>query len=182
MTNRTAATRYARALFDVAQAERVEPEALQRQLVDLDALLTTHGELRRALVNPAVPAARKRAAVEALVAQIEVAPVVGRTLVLLAERNRVAMLPDVVAAFTQRVQEYRGIVHADITTATALSPQQLESIRTALATATGRTVTVAAAVNADLIGGLVAKVGGTVFDASVTTHLKRLRARLDASL
>ena len=69
VTARGSATRYARALFDVAVAERVDPDLVHQELAAFAALVSGHESLQRALMNPAVPAARKRAVVEALFAQ-----------------------------------------------------------------------------------------------------------------
>ena len=64
MTNRTAATRYARALLDVGVKEQVDVQAIERQLAEFADLLAKHPQLHEALLNPAIPVQRKRATVE----------------------------------------------------------------------------------------------------------------------
>ena len=59
MTNRTAATRYARALFDVALAEKADASALDQELAAFNGLLKQHPTLEKVLLNPAVPTSRK---------------------------------------------------------------------------------------------------------------------------
>ena len=182
MTNRTAATRYARALLDVALKEQTNLETIESQLTDLVRLFAGNEGLRKALHNPAVPVQRKRAAMVEIVARAGVLPIVGKTLVLLAERDRLVILPDVADSFSQRLQDIRNVVRAEVTTTEPLSAERLQAIRHSLATATGRSVDLTSRVDPAILGGMVARVGGTVFDASVTSHLQRIRQRLDASL
>jgi F-type H+-transporting ATPase subunit delta len=182
VTNRTAATRYARALLDVALKEQADLATIDAQLSAFVSLFADHEELRRALLNPAVPMPRKRAAVAELVSKVAVLPIVGKTLVLLAERDRLVLLPDVAEAFRQRLLDLRNIVRAEVTTAEPLSAERLQAIQRSLAIATGRTVDLASRVDPSILGGMVARVGSTVFDASVTSHLQRIRQRLDASI
>lgn len=182
MTNRTAATRYARALLDVALEEQADLTIVESQLGSLAALFDQHEALRKPLLNPAVPLPRKRAAVAAIIAAADVLPIVGRTLALLAERDRLVILPDVAEAYRQRLRDLRNIVRAEITTAEPLQPERLKAIQSSLAVATGRTVDITSRVDPSILGGMVARVGSTVFDASVTSHLQRIRERLDASI
>ena len=181
MTNRTAATRYARALLDVALKEQANLATIETQLTELARLFAENEGLRKALHNPAVPVQRKRAAVVEIVAKAGVLPIVGKTLALLAERDRLVILPDVAESFRQRMQDIRNVVRAEVTTTEPLSAERLQAIQRSLATATGRSVELTSRVDAAILGGMVARVGGTVFDASVTSHLQRIRQRLAAN-
>ena len=73
-------------------------------------------------------------------------------------------------------------MRAEVTTTEPLSAERLQAIQRSLATATGRSVELTSRVDPAILGGMVARVGGTVFDASVTSHLQRIRQRMDASL
>jgi F-type H+-transporting ATPase subunit delta len=182
VTNRTAATRYARALLDVALKEQADLAAIEAQLGQLATLFEQNDALRKAMLSPAVPVARKRAAVMEIASAAGVLPVLGKTIGLLAERDRLVILGDVAEAFRQRLMDRRNVVRAVVTTSEAISSDRLASIRQSLATATGRTVDIKAKVDPSILGGMVARVGGTVFDASVTSHLQRIRQRLDAGI
>ena len=95
MTARGSATRYARALFDVALKEHVDPDLVNQQLAGFTALVSGHETLQRALTNPAVPGMQKRAVVEALLARAgELNPILGKLLLLLAERGVAALGSD----------------------------------------------------------------------------------------
>jgi F-type H+-transporting ATPase subunit delta len=178
LTSRTAAVRYARALFDVVLKEQGDLSTAENDLVAFADLFRQHEALARVLLNPAVPTPRKRAAMEALTQSAGVTPVVGKLMVLLAERDRLAILPDLAAAFRERVAEHRKVVRASLVTAAPLDAERVEQIRQTLSHATGRAVTLETQVDPAIIGGMVARVGGTVFDASITTQLQKLRQRL----
>ena len=102
-------------------------------------------------------------------------PILARLLQMLAERDRLALLPDLLDIYRARLNEHRGIVRARITTATPLDDGRSAALEQALGQATGREVRIERSVDPALLGGLVAQVGGVVYDGSVTRHLDRLR-------
>jgi F-type H+-transporting ATPase subunit delta len=178
MTARAAATRYARALFDVALKEGSDLAAIERELSDAAALVGSNEGLQRALSNPAIPAPRKRAVMEQLLAKSPVRPVLAKLLLLLADRDRLILLGEVAAAFRQRMMEHQNVVRAEVTTAVPLGPERVAAMQQGLAQATGRQVLLEARVDPAIIGGAVARIGSTVYDGSVTTQLERLRQQL----
>ena len=96
MTSRGAAIRYARALFDTTLAEQRDLLQVARDLRSFAALGREHATLGRVLTNPAIPAARKRAVVEQLIARAgALQPPLAKLLLMLAERDRLGILPDV---------------------------------------------------------------------------------------
>ena len=178
VTNRTAATRYARAVLEVAIAEHVDPSRVETELTGFAALLREHRDLEKALVNPVVPTPIKTAVIAELLKRVNYLPQVGKLLMLLAHRDRLVLFPDLVSAYQERLMEQRQIVRAEVTTATPLPPERAVAIQASLARATGRTVVLTTKVDPAIVGGMVARVGSTVFDASITTQLQRLRGRL----
>ena len=187
MTNRTAATRYARALLDVAVKElggatgadtNAALEDIQRQLTSFRELLEAYPVLRKALLNPAVPATRKQAAVVDLTAQLPLQPIVRKLLALLAERDRLALLPELLAAYQERLLDYMNVVRAEVTTAVPLPADRAKRVEEGLAALTGRTVTLATKVDSAIIGGVVARVGSTIYDGSVKRQLERMKEKL----
>jgi F-type H+-transporting ATPase subunit delta len=182
MTNKTAATRYARALLDVAIKERANLEDIAEQLAQFGNLLTEHPTLGTVLLNPAVPVPRKRAAVAALVSLTTMSPILSKLLALLAERDRLILLPDMVASYRDRLADHRQIIRADVTTAAPLSPERAQAVQKSLAGATGRSVTLQTHVDPAIVGGIVARVGSVVFDASVTRQLQKMREKLVESV
>jgi F-type H+-transporting ATPase subunit delta len=178
MTNRAAAARYARALFDVVVKENGDLQLNEDQLTGFVELLRQHPPLEQALLNPAVPAPRKRSVVSDLTARLGVATVLAKLLALLAERDRLALLPDVLAAYHTRLLDHRRIVRAEVTTATPLSDDRARAIERVLARITGKSVSVVTRVEPGILGGVIARIGGTVYDASLSRQLERMRGRL----
>ena len=178
MTNKTAAIRYARALFDVAVKEKADLSAVAQQLEAFAGLLTAHPTLGKALLNPAVPTPRKRAAVEELAKSASLPSVLAKLLVLLAERDRLVLLPDLAMAYRDRLLDHQKIVRAEVATAAPLAADRARAIEGSIAQVTGKSISLATRVDPEMIGGLVVRVGGTVYDASITRQLARLKTRL----
>ncbi len=181
MTQKMAASRYGRALFDVAVAED-DPAAVERQLLAVVELFTGHGELWRALTNPAVPVQKKRAVVEELLPRLGLQPVLQKLLVMMAGRDRLLLLPDMAAAFSARLLDARKVVRAEITTAAPLEPARAAALEQKLAALTGRKVLMATATSPDLLGGVVTKIGSTVYDGSVKRQLEKMRESLQQAV
>ena len=182
MTNKTAAIRYARALLDVAVKEQADLEIIEQELSQFADLFKQYPLLEKVLLNPAIPVPRKRAAVSDLLAQAQFTPIVSKLLALLADRDRLVLVPDLLNAYRDRLLDYRGVVRADVTTATALDAGRTEAIRKGLAALTGRTVRLTTSIDPSIIGGLVARIGSTVYDGSVTRQLEKMKARLVESV
>jgi F-type H+-transporting ATPase subunit delta len=161
----------------VAVKEGIELSKVDEDLAAFAGLFRAHPTLEKVLLNPAVPAPRKRAAVADITRGAGVLPVVGKLLLLLAERDRLAILPGLLEAFRHRLMDHRQVVRAEITTAAPLAAPRTRAIEESLARLTGRTVTVSTRVDPALIGGLVARVGGTVYDGSLATQLEKMRQR-----
>lgn len=178
MTNKTAAIRYARALLDVGIREQADLELVERELSQFADLFKRYPLLEKVLLNPAVPVPRKRAAVADLLARAAFTPIVSKLLALLADRDRLVLVPDLLAAYRDRLLDHRHVVRANVTTATPLDMPRQQAIQKSLATLTGRTVMLAASVDPSIVGGLVARIGSTVYDASVTRQLEKMKERL----
>ncbi len=178
MTSRTAAARYARALLDVGTKEGADLDLTGRELGEFITFLAQQPALERLLLNPAVPAPRKRAAMEQITKLSGFTPIVSKLLVLLADRDRLGLLRDVAAVYADLLAERQNLVRAEVTSSEPLTPERVNAIEQRLATLTGKRVAMTTKVNKDLIGGIVARIGGTVYDASVATQLKKIRERL----
>jgi len=182
VTNKTAAIRYARALLDVAVKEQADLEQIENELSQFADLFKQYPLLEKVLLNPAVPVPRKRAAVADLLAQAKFTPIVTKLLTLLADRDRLVLIPDLLASYRDRLLEHRGVVRAEVTTASTLDPGRADAIRQGLAALTGRTVQLATKIDPAIVGGLIARIGSTVYDGSVTRQLEKMKDRLTKSV
>ena len=178
MTNRTAAARYARALFDVS-VKTLDLRRVGADLARFTDLIAGHGTLGRVLLNPAISTAHKRAVVSALLRRLgDVIPPVAKLVALLAERGRLGLLPDVGRSYHARLLDHLGAVEARVTTAQPLTPERAAAIEQSLARASGREVTMTTDVAPEILGGVVARLGTTVYDGSIARHLERMRHAL----
>jgi F-type H+-transporting ATPase subunit delta len=178
MTNKTAATRYARALLDVGIKEKRDLQETEEELAAFVDLFTQHPTLEKVLLNPVVPVGRKQAAVAELTARLKTSSILAKLINLLAERDRLVLLPELLASYRERLLEHQDVVQAEVTTAVPLAADRTQAIVLGLARLTGRTVTLSTKVNPSIIGGVVARIGSTVYDGSVTTQLQKMKQRL----
>ncbi|MGE0460418.1 MAG: F0F1 ATP synthase subunit delta [Vicinamibacterales bacterium] len=179
MSNRTSAARYARALFDVARAES-DITKVQHDLGAVVSAIAEHADLAQVLASRAVPEAARRNIIVAVAATLGVAAPVTKLLGLLAERRRLELLPEIAQVYRERLLAHQNIVQADVTIAAPLSADATKALEASLAAATGKTVSMRVSVDPAQLGGVVARVGSTVYDGSVRTQLKKMRDQLVA--
>jgi F-type H+-transporting ATPase subunit delta len=178
MSTRASAGRYARALLDVVIKEG-NPEQVEQELASLAALFAGNPELQKALTNPAVPVAAKRKVVESVVARTKPSPPLGKLLLMLADRDRLSLIPELAEVYRERLMEHQQVIRAEVTTAVPISADRVAQFEKRIAAATGRRVTMTASVDPALIGGAVARVGSIVYDGSIATQLSKMRERLE---
>lgn len=177
MANRAAAMRYARALFNVCEQEG-ELERVARELAEFTSVMDEHQLLRKSLLSPGVPPGAKRVLMETLLGRSEgYSEITVRLLNLLAERDRLLLLGEILEVYGERLMEHDGVVRARITTAAPLPTGREQAITEQLGTATGKKVIVETDVDPSVIGGVVTQIGSTVWDGSISSHLERLRQR-----
>ena len=171
------AGRYAVALFELAQ----EQESLDVVASDLHALrgmLAESADLERLIRSPVLSREEQARAITAVGERAGFAPLTLQFLGLLAHKRRLFALPDVIAAYDAMLAEHRGEVGAEVVSAVPLSPEQLESVERQLTAAVGQTVKLSTAVDPNLLGGLVVRVGSRMIDASIRTKLHQLELAL----
>jgi F-type H+-transporting ATPase subunit delta len=177
MSRRASATPFAKALFDVALAEG-RPEAMGAELATMAGLVSGHAELQRALTHPAVPVRAKREIVDRLAADAGASTPLRRLLSMLADRDRLGLLSRLNEVYQARLLKHLGVVEAHVTTAVPLPGDRAAALADGLGQATGRTVRLTTGVDPSIMGGVVARLGSTVYDGSVARHLERIRERL----
>jgi F-type H+-transporting ATPase subunit delta len=170
-----AARRYARALLDLALAQGAAEE-VRGGLREASRLLAGQAELRVALEHPAVAAARKQAIVDAVWKGRHA--LVRRLVVLLAEGERLELLPEVERLFSALWNDRRGVVEAEALSVEPLDEARRRSLAAALRALSGREVELTTAVAPEILGGLVVRMDGRVYDGSVRGRLRALRERL----
>jgi len=164
--------------MDVAVKEHADLQQVADHLASFADLFKQHPTLEHVLLNPAVPVPRKRAAMVELTARANVMPMVGKLLLLLAERDRLVLVPDIVAAYNDRLLDKQNVVRAEVTSAEPLPPDRAKAIEHELAKLTGRKVQLGTRVDPSIIGGVVTRIGDTIYDGSVSTQLQKIKKTL----
>jgi F-type H+-transporting ATPase subunit delta len=171
------ARRYARALHALAsQAGRAE--AVTDELAAFDELLSAEPALREALLRPWVKAATKRGIVLEVAGRLGVSPLTRNFLALVAQRRRLDLLGEILAAYRTSVDESAGRSRARVRSAAPLADAERAALREHLGRRLGRTVLLDTEVDPNLLGGFVAEVGSRVLDVSVAGQLGALRERI----
>lgn len=172
--------RYAATLLETAAELKVEAQ-VQADVEGLQATLRASAELSSALRNRLIDAQIHRALLESLFAG-KVQPLTLNFLLLLAERRRADLLPEILVAFIDLFDARRGVLKAEVRSAVELSEEQRARFKESLEAYTGKTVRLSTRVDRSLKGGAIARVGDTVFDGSLIRHLQHLREQLAGAL
>ena len=178
MSLRTSATRYAKALLDVAIAEGLDTAAIERDLASIVTAMDQHPELRRALTSPGIPQTVRVNVATAFLAESRISGPLGKLVMMLAERGRMELLPQMLDVYRERVLAHRNVVRATVTSAAPLSADKVQKLAESLGGLTGKTVQLETQVDPSIIGGVVTRIGSTVYDGSIRMQLQKMRQQL----
>jgi F-type H+-transporting ATPase subunit delta len=174
----TVAGRYASALFELAKDER-QIEAVERDMVALDAMLKESADLTRMVRSPVISAGEQSKAIAAIASGAGFSALSTNFLKLLAKSRRLFALGDMVKVFRQIAARHRGEVTAEVVSAHALDEAQRNALEDALkCTAGGRNIRIETRVEPAILGGLVVKMGSRMIDSSLRTKLNSLKTRM----
>jgi len=165
---------YASALFDLAKADD-SVAAVEQGLDKLLALANESPDFARFLRSPVINTEEKAQAMHVLLSKANPHTTVGNFVKVVARSGRLFALPAIIAAFKERAAGHRGEVTADVTSAVALSADQIKTLADTLKAKIGKSVTLNQHVDPSLIGGLVVKVGSQMIDSSLKTKLTAMK-------
>jgi F-type H+-transporting ATPase subunit delta len=177
MSLRTSAARYARALLDVAVKES-DPDRVDADLKTIVRHVGAHADLRRLVSRPGIPNHLRASAIGTIAERLQLSDPVRRMLVLLAGRGRLELLETLAAVYSERLQTHKNIVPAEVTSAAPLAGDTVQAIERRLSDVTGKQMQLTTKVDPALIGGVVARIGSTVYDASIRTQLEKVKREL----
>jgi F-type H+-transporting ATPase subunit delta len=177
MRGGTAAHRYAKALFGLAEDEHRHRD-VRLELETLSTLFNESREMRDALLTPLHPASDRKAALREIASRSSVSPLVQNFMSYLIDQRRLIDFQAIVEAYGEFADNAEGLLTAEIISASPLDDRRKDRLRRALSERTGREVRLNIEVDPALIGGAIAKVGDLVFDGSLRTQLGQLRANL----
>ncbi len=172
--------RYAQALADAVFADKsgADPRAISGELQAFTNLVHTVHELKTVLLSPAVTTSRKRKAIQRIASEMPLSHLIRNFLFVLVDRRRADLLNEIAPAFDAAVDERLGLVRAEISSAASLSDAEKQDLEAALSQVAGRRVRCEFQVDAGLIGGVIARIGSTVYDGSVRSQLEAMRQTL----
>ena len=178
MSLRTSANRYAKALFDVALQEKADLAKVDQDLHAVVEMMKASPDLARASGFGSTTEAQRQSLMESVSKAMTLSAPVTKMLVLLAKTGKLEIIPDLAAAYLDRLLAHQNIVRANVTSAAPLSPEKTKALEESLAKVTGKKVELSVSVDPALLGGVVARIGSTVYDGSVKTQLQRMRQEL----
>jgi F-type H+-transporting ATPase subunit delta len=170
------ALRYAEAVFDLA----VEGDALDAWSADLRVIaeFVEQPDAAGVLLSGRIPRDEKRRLLEAGLSG-EVSPLALNLARLLNDRGKLQIARDVQLRYEEMLDDRRGIAHATVTTAVALSDEERRAVTGKLSSITGKQVDITSVVDESIIGGVVARIGDQLIDGSTRTRLLALKRRLE---
>ena len=166
--------RYATALFELARDER-SIDAVKADLDKFEAMLAESSDLKRLVRSPVFSADTQSKALAAVLDQAGISGISANFLKVLTANRRLFAVGDVIRAFRALVAKFKGEATADVTVAEGLSEKNLDVLKSALKSVTGKDVALNVKVDPAIIGGLVVKLGSRMVDSSLRTKLNSIK-------
>ncbi len=174
------ASRYARALVEVVLADKLDATAITEQLQAFVAAVHDSDDLRRVWDSPVVLPEQKRGVLDSLTRQIGAAKPVRNFMAVLIDHHRIPMLARIARQFEVELDKQLGFAEAEITSARPLSDDQKRAVESQVERLTSKKVRARYDANPGLLGGVVVRVGSTIYDGSVRGQLQKLKEQLSA--
>jgi F-type H+-transporting ATPase subunit delta len=168
------AGRYATALFDLARDEK-SIDSVKADLDKFAALLADSPDLVRLVRSPVFTADAQGKALAAILTKAGIGGITANFLQVLTANRRLFAVNDVIRAFRTLVAKFRGEATAEVTVAEPLSDKNLDALKAALKSVSGKDVDLNVKVDPSIIGGLVVKLGSRMVDSSLRTKLNSIK-------
>lgn len=173
MSSQTVARRYAKALSDVLVGQG-EQRVVQGELIGWELMISSNCELEEVFANPTIPYDKKRKVLRDLIGRTKVNHVTANFLQLLLRNQRLTSLEEINRRFGEVLDAREGVAAAHVTTARQVSEEIKGVLYEKLCRITGRRVRLSFATDDSLIGGMVTRIGSTVYDGSIRSQLDRM--------
>jgi F-type H+-transporting ATPase subunit delta len=177
LSSQTVARRYASALADVI-VPRGEAELVQQELVAWESMMSTNLALLEAFSNPTVAYEQKERLLNELIERTKVKLTTANFLRVLLKNQRLAELPHVNAKLNEVLNEHAGVISAQVTSARPMADTIKAVLEEKLCQLTGKKVRLTFDTDETLLGGIITRIGSTIYDGSVRTQLGRLSEKL----
>jgi F-type H+-transporting ATPase subunit delta len=177
MSGETVARRYALALADVVE-KSPDSEIVKSELKQWQAMMTANADLINVFRNPAIAHAGKEKLLENLIEKAKPARTTANFLRVLLRNNRLTEIAQINDKFASVLEERSGALAATIISARPLSAEEQAALQNNLSKLTGKNVSLNFNIDSNIIGGVVTKIGSTVYDGSVKTQLENLKEQM----
>jgi F-type H+-transporting ATPase subunit delta len=166
--------RYATALFELARDQK-SVDSIKADLELFEAMLADSADLRRLVRSPVFSAGEQSKALGAVLDNAGISGISANFLKVLTANRRLFAVADVIRAFRALVARFKGEATADVTVAETLNDRNLDALKAALKTVSGKDVALNVKVDPSIIGGLVVKLGSRMVDSSLRTKLNSIK-------
>ncbi len=166
--------RYATALFELARDTK-SIDAVAADLAKFDAMLNESADLKRLVRSPVFSADAQLKALSAVLDKAGITGISANFLKVLTSNRRLFTVADVIRAFRALVAKFKGEATAEVTVAEPLNDKNLDALKAALKSVTGKDVALNVKVDPSIIGGLVVKLGSRMVDSSLRTKLNSIK-------
>jgi F-type H+-transporting ATPase subunit delta len=171
-------SRYARALVEVVLEQKVNADEARQQLNSIAEAVRESVDLRRVWESPAVPAEQKRAVLDGIVGQMNAVKAIRNFMAVIIDHRRIPMLDEIVRQFAVELDAQLGFVEARISSARELLPEEKGELESQVERLTSKKVRAHYASNPALLGGVMVRVGSTIYDGSVRGRLEKMKEQL----
>jgi len=176
---------YASALYTAA-SKASTLDSTDKTLSSLQALIQKDTKLASLMSSPTLDAGAKSALVSEVTKSVGGDKTIANLLAILAENNRLALVPGIVNQFATLMKAHRGEVEAVITSAQPLDQKILQRLEAAISKSQyigqGKKLKVSNKVDQDILGGLVVEIGDRTIDLSVSSKMAKLNKLLTEAL
>ncbi len=174
-------SRYARALVEVILEQKVNADEARQQLNSIAEAVRESVDLRRVWESPAVPAEQKRAVLDGIVGQMNAFKAIRNFMAVIIDHRRIPMLDEIARQFAAELDAQLGFVEAQISSARELLPEEKRELESQVERLTSKKVRAHYASNPALLGGVMVRVGSTIYDGSVRGRLEKMKEQLSVS-
>ena len=177
MISSRAVRRYAKALLKIG-LEEGEAEQYGEELSLFNNFLQAEEKLRLVLINPAIHPKQRTSIVEEIAKRLGLSEVIINFLRILVEKNRIKALPDLLQIYRDLLDEAMGRARAVLYTPFDLSEERIKVITRSLEEKVEKKIIMRVEKDPTLIGGVVVKIGGMIYDGSIRTQLRRVKENM----
>jgi F-type H+-transporting ATPase subunit delta len=170
--------RYARAYAEVTVTHKLNPEKTVAEFQQMADVVNSSRELRNVLQNPAVSRDQKLKLLDSIIQHIGASKMLRNFLAVLIDHRRIGNIGELLEQFKRELDRRMGIADAKVSSVRELSSAEKKSLEQQLAAITGKVVRATYSQDAALLGGVLVRVGSTIYDGSVHGRLQRMRQEL----